>query len=170
MGATGFGSQTEGDIAFDPTTGTLYGVDGFTGDLFTIDTKTGTGNIFAKIPHQCDPYNMDLSAMAFDSAGNLFVVDTMNACLLKVKVSANNATVLSTVKLNSANMGGVAGLAFDPVTGTAYFVSGDGGPNKLFTLDTSTGAIKVVGALNTTTFAADGLYGLTFTMGSCPDR
>lgn len=156
VGALGMFVSVEGDVSVDPTSGLLYGVDG-TGALFTVDSSTGTATLLGYVKNAGD-----LSAMAFDSAGTLFIVDTMNALLLTVDKS--NAAVLKSVKLSPSPGGGVGGLAFDPLSGTAYFASGSGITDNLYTLNTSTGVLKLVGPLTGT---RDGLYGLTFRRGAC---
>jgi hypothetical protein len=141
----------EGDIAFDPTSGVLYAIDGG-GTLFTIDTSTGVGTIVGTVSGA-----LDLSAMAFDRFGNLFLVATSTMTLLRV--DKGNAAVLGNVPLSPPPNGGVAGLSFDPASGTAYFANGSGTTNNLYTLNTSTGALTLVGPLTGT---PDGLAGLAF--------
>lgn len=143
---------TEGDIAFDPTSGKLYAVDG-TGVLFTINTSNGVGTVIGSVLGV-----QDFSAMAFDSLGNLYCVDTAATTL--VHVNKANAAVINTVNLVPPPNGGVAGMAIDPMSGIAYIASGLGTTNNLYTVNTTTGAMVLVGALSGT---ADGLAGLTFT-------
>ena len=141
VGSTGL-TLAEGDLAFDPTTGTLYGIEGLSGadrTLFTIDPTTGAATTIGAV----GILNVnDLSAMAFDAAGNLFIVDTAIAALLRV----NKATgaVLNSVPLSAGSLGPLAGLAFDPDTGIAYFANGGGSANNLYTLNTTTGALTLI--------------------------
>lgn len=141
----------EGDIAFDPTSGVLYAVDG-TGSLFTVNTSTGVGTAVGFVPGA-----LDLSAMAFDGSGNLYVVDT-NTTTLK-RVNKFNASVISSVNLVPPPNGGVAGLAFDPSSGICYLASGAGTTNNLYRVTTTTGAMQLVGPL---AGSADGLAAITF--------
>jgi hypothetical protein len=141
----------EGDIAMDPTSGILYAVDG-TGFLFKINTLTGVGTSVGFVPGA-----LDLSALAFDPNGNLYIVDTNTTKLLRV--NKFNASVFSSVNLVPAPNGGVAGLAFDPANGTCYLASGAGTTNNLYKVTPGTGAMQLVGALAGT---ADGLCALTF--------
>jgi hypothetical protein len=146
------GIGVEGDIAFDPTSGILYAVDG-TGSLFKINLSTGAGTVIGSVPGA-----IDFSAMAFDANGNLYVVDTA-ATTLK-RIDKFNASVISTVNLVPPPNGGVAGLAFDPVTGKLYLASGSGTTNNLYTVIPSSGMMTLVGPLSGT---VDGLCALTFT-------
>ena len=72
VGLLGF-AIGEGDIAFDPTTGSLYGLAFVDADsarhLFTIDTETGEGTDVGAIPVA----SLDPSAMVFDDAGAFLV-------------------------------------------------------------------------------------------------
>ena len=137
---------TEGDIACDPTTGLLYAVDG-PGTLFRINTTTGAGTFVGNIGT-----TLDLSAMTFDAAGNLYVVDSFGPTLLKV--DKNNGTILDTVPLDPVNQE-VGGLAFHP--GGALFYAG-GTSSILYTLNTTTGAAFTVGPVP----VSSGVWGLAF--------
>lgn len=116
---------TEGDLAVDPISGQLYGVQSFGADrLYTIDTTTGAGTTVGVVIA-----NGDISAIAFDAAGNLFALDTGNDLLYRV--DAGSAAILQTYPLLiggvSVNLGPSAGMVVDPATGNIYFA--DGGPN-----------------------------------------
>jgi hypothetical protein len=152
------GIAVEGDMGFDPTSGLLYSVDG-SGILYTVDTSTGVATLVGNVPGA-----QDLSAMAFDNSGNLFIIDTSSRLLLRVNKA--NAAVLASVALSPTPGGGVAGLTFDLTTGTAYYASGAGTTNNLYTLNTTSGALTLVGPLAGT---VDGLGGLAFS-GSCTPR
>jgi hypothetical protein len=142
----------EGDIAFDPTSGVLYAIDG-TGSLFTINTSTGVGTVIGSVPGA-----MDLSAMTFDISGNLYIVDTAATTLLHV--NKFTAAVISTVNLVPPPNGGVAGMAFDPVSQKLFFASGSGTTDNLYKVNQFTGSMTLVGPLTGT---VDGLGALTFT-------
>jgi hypothetical protein len=152
IATTSPGIGTEGDIAFDPTSGVLYAVDG-TGSVFTINTSNGIGTVIGSVPGA-----QDLSAMAFDSSGNLYVVDTAATTL--IRINKFNASIILTVNLVPPPNGGVAGLAFDPSSGLCYLASGLGTTNNLYRVTTTTGAMQLVGPLTGT---ADGLAAITFT-------
>jgi hypothetical protein len=145
----------EGDIACDPTTGKLYGVSG-PGDLFEINTTTAQGTAVGAVGT-----TLDLSAMAFDNAGNLHIVDSFGPTLLKVNKA--NAAVTATVPLDPVEQQ-VGGLAFDPGSGTLYYAGGI--PSKLYTLDTTTGAAVLKGTIP----VASGIWGLAWLPDPTPTR
>ena len=66
---------------------------------------------------------------------------------------------LLTSLVMNVNLGGVAGMAFDPVTGVAYVADGGfGGTNMLYSLNTLTGTATLIGPLGINS----GLAGLAF--------
>lgn len=151
------GIGVEGDIAFDSTTGILYAVNGG-GSLYTVNLSNGLFTLIGNVPGA-----LDLSAMAFDAAGNLYVVDT--AAVKLIKVDKSTAAVLGSVILNPPPNGGVAGLAFDPGSGVLYFASGSGTTDNLYTVNPTTGATTLVGPLTGT---VDGLGNLAFSRPAKP--
>ncbi|MEM6561811.1 MAG: hypothetical protein AAF656_09430, partial [Planctomycetota bacterium] len=64
---------SEGDLAFQPGTGTLFGISTVNGvvDLITFDTTTGAASVVGTLA-----ITGDGSGLAFDDAGQLFVLDT----------------------------------------------------------------------------------------------
>jgi hypothetical protein len=156
VGATGLVGIIEGDLAFNPVNGVLYGVQLAQGtdirQLFTVDVATGATQIVASIN---DP-DGDLSAMSFTTSGKLYMVDTQNSLLLQI--NATNGQVISNVSL-SRSLGDVAGMAIDPTTGVAYLADGGvSGTNSLYRLTLSTGTLNLIGSTDT----PSGLSGLTF--------
>jgi DNA-binding beta-propeller fold protein YncE len=59
----------------------------------------------------------------------------------------------------SAPLGNLAGMDFDPTTGTLYIADGGTGGGNLYTLDPANGNVTLVGSLGLT----NGLAGLAFT-------
>jgi DNA-binding beta-propeller fold protein YncE len=164
VGATGLGAIREGDIAFDPSTGALYGMQDQplnSLNLFRIDPLTGVATTIGPLGTVVGP-PVDFSAMAFNAAGTLFIIDTSADVLLTVDKST--AAILTTTSL-SVNLGGLAGMAFDPVTGIAYVADGGPGTNSLYTLNTSNGVLSLVGAMG----APNGAAGLSFTPSAIPE-
>lgn len=139
----------EGDIDFDPTTGTLYGV-GFSTGLVTIDPSTGDATTVGGLQGVGDA-----SAMAFNAAGSLYVLDTGNDGLLEVDKS--DGSILAGVTL-STPLGSAAGMDFDPETGLLYVADGEtDSTDTLYTLGISTGTLTPIG-----TTLTGGMAGLEF--------
>lgn len=150
--------NVEGDIAFDPTTGILYAVDG-SGPVFTIHTATGVctpvGTLPADLPGGCD-----YSACAFDSSGQMYVWSQFGTVLRKV--DKTTAAVQSTVPMAPSPGGAVGGMCFDPGTGR-LFLGGNAPGAILSTVQPSTGVVTPIGL--TTPMA--GLYSLVFNPNQC---
>ena len=152
---TGISNPYEGDLAFDPITTGLFAVNDANalGErlLYTIGpdgASTQIGPIATGGDH---------SAMAFDAAGHLFVLDTAAGGKL-IRVDPTNANQISSVPL-SIPLGDTAGMAIDPDTGIAYVADGNvRGTNNLYTINLNTGQLMLVGS----TGLANGLAGLTF--------
>jgi DNA-binding beta-propeller fold protein YncE len=145
VGSTGLGGILEGDLAFDPTTGTLWGAYQLaTPDLnfFTLNTTTGAATVVFGLPADFADY----SAMAFDNAGNLLILNTQSTSqdsLLKVDKSTGAvlAEILLTDSGNPADLTN-GGMDVDPVSGNLYVT--DAGTKVLYTLDASTGALSFI--------------------------
>lgn len=146
IGSTGLNGILEGDLAFDSTTGILWGAyDLATPNLnfFTLNTATGAATLAFGLPADFS----DFSAMAFDGGGNLFIINTQSTTQdALLKVDKTTGTVLDTILLtdsgNAADLGGRAGMDFDPVTGNMYVT--DSGTKVLYTLDTTNGALSFI--------------------------
>ena len=148
----------EGDIAFSPT-GTLYEVGGANGtnlDLFSINTSTGSATDIGTITTN----SHDLSAMAFDSSGNLWVFDQSGSQLFRV--STATGAILATVSVNISGTGNVAGMSFNPANGILYVGTGLG-TNGLYTLNTTTGNLFPIGP------SGINISGLAFTPAAVPE-
>lgn len=159
VGPTGLNGIVEADLAVDPTTGLLYGVQDVVGNdlrLFTMNPNTGAATVIGNVNGD------DLSAMAFDNSGQLFVLDTFADQLLQVDKATGN--VQSSVAL-SVDLGSSAGMAVDPLTGVFWVA--DGGTfatNSLHTLDPITGNMSLVGPLGHNLIS-----GLTFVPAAVPE-
>lgn len=143
VGATGMSGILEGDLAFDPSTGMLWG--GYqlatpNANFFTINTATGASSFRFALPVGLT----DFSGMAFDSAGNLFLLNTQSGFTSLLHVDKVTGAVIATRALtdsgNAALLTGSAGMDFDPLTGTMYLT--DSGTKVLYSLDTSTGVLN----------------------------
>ena len=145
-------SQTinvEGDIATDPTTGILYSIDG-QGMLNKINTTNGVCTTMGTVPG-----NLDLSAMAFDAAGNLFIWDSFGPTMYKINKA--NAAVISSVTLSPFPGGQIGGLAFD-AGGIAYLSADLGAASKFSQVNPITGVVTPISSLVST----GGIWGLAF--------
>ena len=150
--------NVEGDIAFDPTTGILYAVDGG-GPMFTIDTSTGVCTSLGSLPADL-PGGCDYSACAFDSSGQMYVWSQFGSVLRKV--DKTNAAIQGTVPLAPFPGGAVGGMSFDPGTGR-LFLGGNPSGGLLTSVSTTTGVVTPIGA--TTPMA--GVYGMAFNPNNC---
>ena len=143
----------EGDLALDPMSGNLFAV-GLT-DLiapFTLLRIDPSDPAAAEVVGQIG--FSDVSALSFDAAGALYALDTGADTVLELDPS--DASTLSTTPLSTA-LGALAGMDFDPTTGTFYVADGgSGGTNELYTLDPVTGVLDPIGPLG----IASGLSGL----------
>lgn len=151
VGSTGLARVAEGDLDFDPVTGILYGIQEVSGGrrLFTVDPSTGQGTIVGGLAAG------DVSAMVFSGDGTLYMMDTSMDRVLTIN-KATGAT-LTAIPL-SVNLGGLAGMDFDPTAGTLYVTdSGTGGTNQLYSLDPASGQMTAIGPTGLTGFALSGL-------------
>ncbi|MBK8268387.1 MAG: PEP-CTERM sorting domain-containing protein [Planctomycetes bacterium] len=153
----------EGDIAFNPIDGLLYGTQSNGGDrLYTINTQTGHATIIGTIIQ-----NGDISGMAFGPDGTLYCFDTQNAQVYTVDpTSGQILTSISLVGdiLPTSNIS-TAGLSVDPDTGRLYMVSDfflPTGVNPLYWITTSNGFLRSVGNQGTGLPQGTQLSGLAF--------
>ncbi len=154
IGASGLDGVVEGDLAYDKDTELIFGLYDLEGQqrkLFTINKDTGAATRLDGL------LAGDPSGLAFDGNGTLYALDTNSEQLMII--DKNNGSLISVVPLNRA-LGSTAGMAFDAESDTMYVVDGEsGGSNRLFTLDTSTGALTEIGPIGT----PEGLAGLAIT-------
>jgi Ca2+-binding RTX toxin-like protein/subtilisin-like proprotein convertase family protein len=135
----------EGDIDIDPTTGEFYFV---TGDsLFKADLSTAANPLGATVTLVGSISGAkDLSAMAFDANGDLWVyeLDAIGSTSGLIQIDKTNADTLFFSADLSASFDSEAGMAFDPVTGDLVILKNS------FTaiLDTSTltGSFNPIGS------------------------
>jgi hypothetical protein len=131
----------EGDIAFDPTTGVLYAVDGL-GLLFTINTSNGVGTVVGNLPMDL-PGGADYSGLAFDEFGQMYVWSQFGSVLRKVNKS--NGAIQSTVPLAPFPGGSHGDVVFDRGSGRC-FLAGDMPGGFLSWVTPSTGAVTPIGS------------------------
>jgi hypothetical protein len=152
---------SEGDLAFDPTSGMLYGIDfaiGSERQLFTISVATGAATIVGTLGTLG---GNDFSSLTFAPDGTLYVLSTGDGASPSRLLTVNKATAATISSVNlSLDLGFTAGMDFHPLTGALYVADGGAGDgtDSLYTLNPATGALTLVGA----TGLADGLAGLAF--------
>jgi|GEM_PF-3309707 len=131
------GSESVVDLAFDPNSGILYGVDGSGADnkLLAFDKTTGMGIAIANLAPDC------MGGLAFDPVTDtLYGLDYCADQLLIIDPDTGLTTVVGVV-----GTGGTAfSLAFDPNTQT--LVSANLDTQRLIVIDTGTGAGTLLGS------------------------
>ncbi len=156
----------EGELRFDPITGTLYGIEYVTvpastpvPEGFTINPTTGAVSNFFQLRCFNNSCVVDYSGMAFDTSGHMYLLDTQSIDPFGHLIVANASpfNVISDVRL-SGPLGNLAGMDFNPVNGNLYVADGGIGGGNLYTLDPATGTLTLIGGLG----LSDGLAGLAF--------
>lgn len=154
---------TEGDIAFDPTTGELYlfsspaaSSNTSVAGLFRIDTGTGEVTLVSSSPTGIDP-----SAIAFDPSGVLYVRDGMNPGTL-YEVDKTTGMILQSTTLLGQGVPAHkrSGMIWDLNT-NQLITALDSMPPLLMRIDPNTGATSSLGNIAPANFVT----GLTET---CP--
>jgi hypothetical protein len=142
------GSAFVAGLAFDPTTKTLYGLDGAglgnddfdPGDsLIVIDPDSGEADVIGLVGFST------VASLAFDANSSmLYGVDRQRELLLTIDTNSGESAVVGGVGFD------VLGLAFDTTTGTlfgsALFKNGRL-VNELIRIDTTTGAGTSIGPI-----------------------
>jgi hypothetical protein len=156
----------EGDIAFNPVDGVMWGVSTLINSarLFRIDKATGLATLGPSISPSAG-VDLDISALTFNAAGEMFVLDTRYptnpgpAIIMKL----NPVTGASLQSWNTGTMlGNCAGMAFAP-DGTVFIADGDtGGTNRLYRFDFAAASMTDIGPTNAAGGIYRGLAGLAF--------
>ena len=158
---TGNFQEFEGDIAFQPSSGVLWGVTTQVtqATLFTIDTATGLATTRSAISLG-GVEQFDLSAMAFASNGSLWALDTrypvtgQGGPARVFQVNPDTGAILQSYTTSVA-LGNCAGMTFDPTTGQLLIADGDTyGTGNLYRFDFTSHDLVTIGA----TGAAGGNY------------
>lgn len=113
-------------IAYDPTTGNVYATDGL--NLLNVDVLTGSINTSSAVHTLLTNGTVNLSGLAFDAAGRLFGVATLN--------SQNPINMLGSITTTGDTL---HGLAVKP-DGTIWAIDSSGGTDKLVIINPVTGA------------------------------
>ncbi|MEM8835561.1 MAG: hypothetical protein AAGD00_07055, partial [Planctomycetota bacterium] len=123
VGSLGLNANFEGDLAFDPGTGSLYGLQdaqSLTPELYRIDPNTGSAFLIGPVATAATG---DLSAMAFVN-DDLLAIDTQNDQLLTL--NRFTGAVLGAIAL-SEPIGSLAGMRVDRATGDVSVADGEQG-------------------------------------------
>ena len=106
-------SAQEGDTAFDPTDGTLYGITAAS-QFGTLDPLTGVTTPIANISAIFHP-----PAMAFDDLGQLYILEGWGATAKLRLVDKTTGAITSTLPLSGASLPlhKVGGMIFNETTG-----------------------------------------------------
>jgi DNA-binding beta-propeller fold protein YncE len=145
VGPTGQTSVIEGDLAFDPTTGTLYGAyevpSGTSNEeLFTLNTSTGVATIVGPMSSS----TIDVSGLAFDSSGQLWAVASgVNSTGIPALLELDKTTgaITSSMSMGLDLNQPTLGIRFDPSNGQLYMADGDG---NFYQINTSNGDTTLI--------------------------
>ena len=147
----------EGGLAVDPTTGKLYAMS--RDKLYEVNKGTGAATLVgqATLPGTSQA---DVSGMAFDVQGNLFVLDNRSntSATTLYQLDKSNAAVLSSVGV-TPRLGLVGGFAIDHETGEHWVIDGNNtaGTSNLRSLNPNTGSLSTVGPSGLGSNGASGL-------------
>jgi len=128
-------------IAFDPVSGVLYGntTVGFGAPfdaLYKIDPTTGATTFVGRILFD------NVFALGFDQTGDLFGVADATDELISISLASGNGTHVANLRA-----GQVFDIASRPEDDVMFAI--DTGTNSLYTLDTSNGALGLIGDYGT---------------------
>jgi hypothetical protein len=146
---------SEGDLAVDPATGTLYLLVS-SGGIYTVASQSG-----ALTPVGTVPGVVDANGLAFDGQGNLYVLDGVTGVLFRV--DPTTGAVLGQLPLGGADAPlpnhKVGSLAWDGAAAKLYTTVDAAPTAALYQVDPLTGFVTSVGPLA----PADHVSGLTTT-------
>jgi hypothetical protein len=143
---TGVGINDVEGLAFDPTSGILYGADDEDNQLITINVNTGVGTAIGPLGVANGDEEGEFG-LAIDPTGTIFLFNDFTDELFFVNKNTGAATKIGATKAR------VDGLAF--LGSTLYGVDPDAG--ALYTINTSTGLATLVGALGVSFETQSGL-------------
>jgi hypothetical protein len=168
IGSTGLGWLHEGDLATDPLSGTIYGIDRerlFRFPGLTATSANPTAQIVGSLHFPPFSTNWDVSGLAFDPAGRLYALTQTStqagppAHLIRLDLDhvANGEVPVISSTMLSRRFAGLGGLEF--VNGALLYadggdksVIGPGSQNaymySLYAINMSTGAVSARGPTN----------------------
>jgi uncharacterized repeat protein (TIGR01451 family) len=131
----------EGDLVYNPTDGQLYASGAAKDSLVRIDPATGVRTVVGPMGAS----GRDTSALAFSSDGTLYGValrDAQPDLLVKIDTQTGHATAIGPTGTNATTKV-LAGMAYDPATGTLLFTLS----STLYSIDRLTGAATPIGPI-----------------------
>jgi Repeat of unknown function (DUF6923) len=151
---------TLADIAFDPTTGVLYGWRARrSGDLYTVDLETGAATLVG----ESGLSNTNGQGLTFGPGGKLYYAGEGTQGLLRT-IDKNTGLPNGSVQLTGyAGNENIPALAFDGQT--IFGVAGTGG--DLITINPVTGVITTIGPIASGDVPGNSIDGIAF---ACPRR
>ncbi|MBX7106271.1 MAG: hypothetical protein K1X57_19495 [Gemmataceae bacterium] len=150
VGPTGLSGVVEGDLAFNPVNGLLYGIQdggplGNQRNLFQIDPVTGSATVVGSLGS-----TGDYSALMFGAIGILYTINSSGLGQSQLlTVDPTDGHITSSISMN-VNLGSAVGLAMDPTSGIVYLADNastlaSGGTNSVYSLDLISGAATLIG-------------------------
>jgi DNA-binding beta-propeller fold protein YncE len=165
IGATGYGTQMR-DIAYDPTTDTLFGgaINGFGTDLFTIDRTTGATKSIGTITGLGSPsFVMGMAVEPY--TGLMYGIEIASSSLVAIDKTTGTASVIGPLGYTTRYS---QGLGFNPKTGILYLTSIDidSSSQNLYEVDIQTGHASLVDRIGNDIVQL-GAFGVAEPAGSC---
>ena len=165
IGPTGFGEATR-DIAWDETTGTLFGtaIDGSGTDLFTVDLDTGNMTLIAPISG-LGPQAYVMGLAVDPNSGLMYGIEIATSSLVAIDKSNGNAAVVGSLGYTTRY---AQGLDFNAATGTLYLASIDysAGTQNMYKVDTTTGIATLIAPIGSNVVQL-GAFAIAIPSGPC---
>lgn len=153
VGSLGFNLQ-EGDMTINPNTGQMYVADGIGDKLYTVNKTTGAPTLVGSFGTD----GRDVSGLQFigSTLYGLALRDSSPDVLVTVDPTTGVATLVGTT---GTNLGVIAAMGRDPVSGITYIagpLTGFGNNNEIYSVNLGTGAATDLGALSGITYSVSG--------------
>ena len=135
----------EGDLAYNAAADNFYGVGGTSSDLYRINKSNGSASVIASL----GPGTLDLSGLTFGPGGTLYGIACNNAGATTLITIDPTFGSYSTIGPTGTS-GSLAGLAYDPNSGTMYLAEGPPGTpsaSSLYAVNPTTGTATLIGPM-----------------------
>lgn len=167
VGPSGFGSAAR-DIAWDDTTGTLYGtaINGSSTDLFTVDTTTGAYTLVGTISGVGSGGSYVMGIAVDPNTGLMYGIEIVTSSLVAIDKTTGAGTTIGALGFSTRFS---QGLDFDAASGIMYLASidyGNTGAQNMYTVDTSTGTATLVGEIGSSIIQL-GAFAVAVPSGPC---